>query len=75
MTIDSDKIFSKLPTHGFGEENLPRARAELIQHLRLEKPPRIEYNGSNNRAKLTERGLMWARSVKDDILYSDYRIL
>jgi hypothetical protein len=57
--VDSDNIFSKLPTTAFGDENKPQARAELVQHLRLEKQPRIEYNGSNNRARLTDYGLRW----------------
>jgi hypothetical protein len=68
--FDSDRIFDRLPTGAFIDKS--QARAELVQHLEDERPPRIEYDGSKNTVTITDQGLQWAKRVCDKPPYLEY---
>ena len=71
--FNSDKIFAMLPTAAFDDKE--QARAELVQYLQDQRPPRIEYDRTNNMVRLTDDGFGWANQVRDRPPCLEFRYL
>lgn len=71
--FDTDKVYGELGMEGFLDQQ--QARAEIVQFLEGEQPPRIEYDRGNNMVRLTSAGLQWAQRQCENRPYLDYRHL
>jgi hypothetical protein len=72
--FDADRVFGELGMGGF-DDNPQQARAELVQFLERQQPPRIKYDESHNTVSLTDAGLQWGKEDGDKPPYLEYRHL
>src|SRR5918999_3870783 len=70
--FDADRVYSLLEMGGFND-NPQQARAELVQFLERQQPPRVRYDGAHNTVSLTDAGLQWGNENGDKPPYLEYR--